>query len=255
MLSKSVWSSLRRWKHCQVPVFRQEWVKCLPLLELEKMLASLVYKIRFVRLCARLTMNSELLTALCDRINHLKNWLVQLKKSQNAFGSFLMTSWEVWSLSWSNFGVFWDPLLRVLGVFCALLGGFCELQNQSWAPLEAFWARKSDLESILEWFWPKMKSKTFFQGEKRQSEMRIRFTRALKQQKLILNEPPMKITDFGISRDVQTLLRRLRKQVLTALIASCIGLVWHPANFGAMFPFPLPPLSLGFLWAGRDQEG
>ena len=51
--------------------------------------------------------------------------------------------------------------------------------------------------------------------------MRIRFTRALKQQKLILNDPPMKIDNFGMSRDVQTPLRRLRKQVLTDSI--CIS--------------------------------
>ena len=51
--------------------------------------------------------------------------------------------------------------------------------------------------------------------------MRVRFTRALKQQKLILNDPPMKIDNFGMSRDVQTPLRRLRKQVLTDSI--CIS--------------------------------
>ena len=54
------------------------------------MLAFFVFhKIRFVRLCARLTMNSELLTALCDRINHLKNWLVQLKNMSECIWKLL----------------------------------------------------------------------------------------------------------------------------------------------------------------------
>ena len=41
---------------------------------------------------------------------------------------------------------------------------------------------------------------------------------ALRQQQLILNDLPMKIHDFGMSIDVQTPLRKLRKQVLTDLI-------------------------------------
>ena len=90
--------------------------------------------------------------------------------------------------------------------------------------------------------------------------MRARCTRALKQQTLILNDYLMKINGFGMSRDVQTPLRRLRKQVLTdslcilkAFSASCKGLMSHLASLEAGCAVGnAPPL---FLWVGRNQEG
>ena len=105
------------------------------------MLAFVVfYKIRFVRLCARVTVNSELLTALCDRINHLKNWLVQLKNMSECiwkllgdvlrglksvpkpFWSLLRPSWE--GLGWFLGGLGW--VLRasksILSASSGLLG-------------------------------------------------------------------------------------------------------------------------------------
>ena len=84
--------------------------------------------------------------------------------------------------------------------------------------------------------------------------MRVRFTRALKQQKLNLNDLLMKIDDFGMSRDVQTALRSLRKRVLTdslyilkAFGTSCKGLVSDLASFGAecTVDTTFPPFPLG----------
>ena len=118
------------------------------------MLASFVFcKICFVRLCAPLTMNYELLIAMCDRINHLKNWLVQLKNKSECIWKLLGDVWEVWNRSWSRFGASKDPLGSVLSASWDLLGRFWELQNRSWAHLKGFWARQSDLGSIVEWFW------------------------------------------------------------------------------------------------------
>ena len=116
------------------------------------------------------------------------------------------------------------------------MAGFRKVFGRSWVDFASF---KIDLEClfgpfglaevILNRFWnefgAKMTPKTVPQGQKKRSEMQIGFTHVFKQQKLILNDSPMKIRDFGMSRDVQTLLHGLRKQVLTALIASYRGLV------------------------------
>ena len=87
--------------------------------------------------------------------------------------------------------------------------------------------------------------------------MQVRFTCAPEHQKLILNDPPMKIDDFGISRDVQTPLRRLRKQVLTDFLcilqafgASCKGFVSDLAQV-ISFERPPPPNATDF---GRGGE-
>ena len=63
-----------------------------------------------------------------------------------------------------------------------------------------------------------MDAKVHPKGEKNEHETRTRFKSGLKQQQLILNDPPMKINDFGMSRDVQTPLGGVRKQVFTASI-------------------------------------
>ena len=71
----------------------------------------------------------------------------------------------------------------------------------------------------------------------------------------------MKIDYFGMSRDVQTPLRRLRKQVLTDFLcilqafgASCKGLVSDPANFGGECTVDYPH-TLHFPQVGRNQDG
>ena len=115
-------------------------------------------------------------------------------------------------------------------------GPSCPTLENSWVGFGSF---KIDLgrlcgpfglmEVILNRFWnefgAKMPPKAVPQEEKKRSEMQIGFTHVFKQQKLILNDPPMKIRDFGMSRDVQTLLHRLEKQVLAALLDSCRGLM------------------------------
>ena len=227
------------------------------------MVASVFKKIRFVRLCARLTMNSELLIALCDRINHLKKLACSVKNMSEC----------IWQLSGDVLGglksvpkPFWNllrPFWEGLGWF---LGGLGWVLRASKSILSA----SSGLFGSSKWSWidfgmslePKWNPKPSSKEKKNRSEMRIRFTHVFKQQKLILNNPPMKIRDFGMSRDVQTLLHGLRKQVLTALIDSCRGLVWDPANFGVVLqPWRVlgtPPWAiLQAIWAagGRHRGG
>ena len=50
-------------------------------------------KIYFVRLCELLTMNYELLIAMSDRINHLKNWPVQLENKSECIWMVIKPSW------------------------------------------------------------------------------------------------------------------------------------------------------------------
>ena len=100
------------------------------------------YKIRFVRLCARLTMNSELLTALCDRINHIKNWLVQLKNMSERVGKLLgdvlgglksvpKPFWSLLRPCWEGLGCFLGGLGWVLRASKSILSASSGLLGSS----------------------------------------------------------------------------------------------------------------------------
>ena len=109
---------------------------------MRKMLASFVFcKIRFVRLCARLTMNSELLTALCDRINHIKNWLVQLKNMSECIwkllGDVLGGLESVPEPFWSLLRPPWERLGRLLGALGWVSGASKSILGSSWSLLGA----------------------------------------------------------------------------------------------------------------------
>ena len=155
---------LAKVKHCQQAVFRQEWVKCLHLLEWEKMMASVFKKIPFVRLCARLTMNFELLIALCDRINHLKKLACSVKNMSEC----------IWQLLGDVLGC----SEGILESSETLVAGSQKVFGRSWVGFASF---KIDLERlfgpfgltevILNRFWnefgAKMTPKTVPQGQKK----------------------------------------------------------------------------------------
>ena len=127
---------------------------CLPLLEWEgKMLGFFFCKICFVGMFW--TLDHELRTVNCNVWQHQppKKLPVQLKNKSECIWKLLGDVWEVWNRSWSRFGASKDPLGSVLSASWDLLGRFWELQNRSWAHLKGFWARQSDLGSIVEWFW------------------------------------------------------------------------------------------------------
>ena len=119
------------------------------------MLASFVFcKICFVRQCAPLTMNYELLIAMCDRINHLKNWFVQFKNKSECVWMVINLLDDVLDGLKVELGAALEPLVRllggVLGCYRKRLGGSWELQSRSWVRLESSWTCQSDLGSILE---------------------------------------------------------------------------------------------------------
>ena len=58
-----------------------------------------------------------------------------------------------------------------------------------------------------------MDAKVHPKGPKNEDETRTKFKSALKQQHVILNDPPMKIADFPVCGDVKTALRTLKKLI------------------------------------------
>ena len=106
------------------------------------MLASFVFcKICFVRQCAPLTMNYELLIAMCERINRLKNWFVQLKNKSECIwkllGDVLGGLKSVPEPFWSLLRPPWERLGRLLGALGWVLGASKSILGASWSLLGA----------------------------------------------------------------------------------------------------------------------
>ena len=112
-------------------------------------------------------MNYELLIAMCDRINHLKNWFVQLKnKSEciwkllgDVLGGLKCVPEPFWSLLRPPLGASWAPLGRSwvdFGSFKIDLGRLLEPFGRVKVILDRFWID----------FGAKMRAKISFQGEK-----------------------------------------------------------------------------------------
>ena len=96
-------------------------------------------KICFVRQCAPLTMNYELLIAMCDRINHLKNWFVQLKNKSECIwkllGDVLGGLKSVPEPFWSLLRPPWERLGRLLGALGWVLGASKSILGACWSLL------------------------------------------------------------------------------------------------------------------------
>ena len=86
-------------------------------------------------------MNYELLIAMCDRINHLKNWFVQLKNKSECIwkllGDVLGGLKSVPEPFWSLLRPPWERLGRLLGALGWVLGASKSILGASWSLLGA----------------------------------------------------------------------------------------------------------------------
>ena len=106
------------------------------------MLASFVFcKICFVQLCELWTMSYELLIAMSERINHVKNWPVQSKNKSECIwkllGDVLGRLKSVPEPVWSLLGFPWEHIGRVLAAVERVLEGSKSILGGSWRPLDA----------------------------------------------------------------------------------------------------------------------
>ena len=132
------------------------------------------------RICTKSRLDpSRQLFGVSGRSWELQNRILsasgELLDAANDLGSVFERFWRPKWSSWEALGSFKIDLERVLGDF-------------------------GRVKAILDRFWSDFGSQNggqnLFQGTTNESENRIRFKRALKQQKLILNDPPMKMQRF-----------------------------------------------------------
>ena len=112
---------------------------------------------------------------------------------------------------WILQDAFWEPLGALLKAFGRLLGDPKSILGAFWELLDVSKRSWVELALILE---AEMHAKVYSKGEKNEDETRRRFKSRLKQQQLILDDPPLKIPDLCCFKDVKTALHTLKKLIV-----------------------------------------